>query len=83
MVVRNKSQFLWSQLCRVVLLTICAVLCAVISFIVVMKYIEVPEATLTFIQKNVVVSLAGACAFYIILFLLMKWTIESFLKSGA
>lgn len=61
------------------LLLFAAVTASSLSYGVVMHYTTDIDAVVKFVRDNLIISLAGGCALYVVLFLLVKRAIESFI----
>jgi len=70
----------WSQTAQVMALSLTVVAGAAISFFVVMSRVDKVYAVVTFVRRNLAISLAGGCAFYVVIFILMKWAVESLMN---
>jgi hypothetical protein len=61
-----------------VLLSLTIVAGTLVEFIVVVSYIDKIDAVVTIVEDHLVISLAGGCAFYVVLFILMKRVVKDF-----
>jgi len=62
----------WSQLIKVVLLSVLILICTIISFFLIMVNVEKADVTIKIIQDNLEVFVTGTCALYVLLFFAMK-----------
>ena len=70
----------YAQAVRAVLLSFTAVGLALVGFVAVMRYVDPENTIFVYARRNLLISLAGASAFYVILVGLMTWVILRFMK---
>ena len=75
---KEQPNYKWDQTAQVILLSFSVEVGAITSFFVVMWRVEKIEAVVTLVRDNLAISLAGGCAFYVTLLILMKWVVEGF-----
>ena len=63
-----------------ILLSSAVVGLALVGFFAVMRYVDKDSAILVYARSNLVISLVGASAFYIVLVALMTWVLLTFMK---
>ena len=63
-----------------ILLSSAVVGLALVGFITVMQYVDKDSAILVYARRNLLVSLAGASALYVVLVALMTWVLLLFMK---
>ena len=63
-----------------IFLSSAAVGLALVSFIAVMRYVDKDSAILVYARRNLLISLAGASALYVVLVALMTWVLLIFMK---
>ena len=68
---------------RAILLSFAVVGLALLGFFAVMKYVNDDNSILVYARRNLLISLAGASAFYVILVGLMTWVVLRFMKSNS
>jgi len=72
----------YAQAGRAIFLSSAVVGLALIGFIVVMRHVDDNNAILVYARHNLLISLAGASALYVVLVALMTWVILRFINTS-